>query len=57
MPIACCLARSAIRQISSSIDTLSDQCLIWFSGINQNTRIITIQLFAKVDNLPDYFQT
>ncbi|MEC4895487.1 MAG: mechanosensitive ion channel [Oscillatoria sp. PMC 1051.18] len=46
-----------LREIPKMIDTLSDRFFIWFSGINQNARVIQINVFAKVNNPGLYFET
>ena len=43
-----------LRSFPSRIEHLSDRFTIWFSGINQNARIIEIQGFAETDNLKSY---
>ncbi|MEL6493622.1 MAG: mechanosensitive ion channel domain-containing protein [Cyanobacteria bacterium J06623_7] len=43
-----------IRRFPQQIEHLSDRFTVWFSGINQNARIIKIQAFAKTDNIKSY---
>jgi len=44
----------AIDTFPEKIDLLSDRFTVWFSGINQNARVIKIQAFAQTDNLKSY---
>ncbi|MEC4987069.1 MAG: mechanosensitive ion channel [Oscillatoria sp. PMC 1068.18] len=48
---------NSLREIPKLIDNLSTHCFIWFSGINQNARVIQINVFAKVSSPELYFQT
>lgn len=41
----------SIRAFPQEIDLLSDRFTVWFSGINQNARVIKIQAFAKTNDL------
>ena len=43
-----------ISRFPDEIEHLSDRFTVWFSGINQNARIIKIQAFAQVNNLKSY---
>ncbi len=47
----------ALRSFPQQINTLSDRYSVWFSGIEQNTRVIKIQAFVKTDNLKSYRAT
>lgn len=44
----------ALRTFPQEIDCLSDRFAAWFSGINQNARIIKVQAFAETDDLQSY---
>ena len=43
-----------LRRFPQEIEHLSDRFTVWFSGINQNARIIKIQAFAEADNIKTY---
>ncbi len=43
-----------LRQIPQSIDLLQDDCSVRFSEIKQNARVLTIQVFAKTNNIAVY---
>jgi len=45
---------NTIRRFPQKIEHLSDRFTVWFSGINQNARIIKIQAFAETDNIKSY---
>ena len=45
---------NTIRRFPQKIEYLSDRFTVWFSGINQNARIIKIQAFAETDNIKSY---
>lgn len=45
---------NTLRRFPQEIDHLSDRLTVWFSGINQNSRMIKIQAFAEADNLKIY---
>ena len=45
---------NTIRRFPQEIEHLSDRFTVWFSGINQNARVIKIQAFAETDNLKTY---
>lgn len=45
---------NTIRRFPQEIDHVSDRFTVWFSGINQNARMIKIQAFAETNNLPAY---
>ncbi|MEL6927894.1 MAG: mechanosensitive ion channel domain-containing protein [Cyanobacteria bacterium J06600_6] len=45
---------NTIRRFPKEIEHLSDRFTVWFSGINQNARIIKIQAFAETDNVKSY---
>ena len=41
----------SIRAFPQEIELLSDRFTVWFSGINQNARVIKIKAFAKANDL------
>lgn len=43
-----------LRGFPQEIDNLSDRFTVWFSGINENARVIKIQAFAQADNFKSY---
>ena len=43
-----------IRRFPQEIEHLSDRFTVWFSGINQNARVIKIQAFAETNNIKSY---
>jgi MscS family membrane protein len=43
-----------LRCFPQEIEQLSDRLTVWFSGINQNSRMIKIQAFAEANNLKIY---
>jgi len=45
---------NTIRRFPQEIEHLSDRFTVWFSGINQNARVIKIQAFAETDNIKSY---
>jgi MscS family membrane protein len=45
---------NTLRCFPQEIDQLSDRLTVWFSGINQNSRMIKIQAFAEANNLKIY---
>jgi len=45
---------NTIRRFPQEIEHLSDRFTVWFSGIDQNARIIKIQAFAETDNIKSY---
>jgi MscS family membrane protein len=45
---------NTLRRFPQEIDHLSDRITVWFSGLNQNSRMIKIQAFAEADNLKVY---
>lgn len=45
---------NSLRRFPQEIEHLSDRLTVWFSGINQNSRMIKIQAFAEADNLKIY---
>ncbi len=45
---------NTLRRFPQEIDRLSDRITVWFSGLNQNSRMIKIQAFAEADNLKVY---
>ncbi|MFM2312025.1 MAG: hypothetical protein RLZZ04_1301 [Cyanobacteriota bacterium] len=45
---------NTLRRLPQEIEHLSDRLTVWFSGINQNSRMIKIQAFAEADNLKIY---
>ena len=45
---------NTMRRFPQDIEHLSDRFTVWFSGINQNARIIKIQAFAKTNNINSY---
>jgi len=45
---------NTLRRFPQEIDHLSDRLTVWFSGINQNSRMIKIQAFAEANNLKIY---
>ena len=45
---------NTMRRFPQKIEHLSDRFTVWFSGINQNARIIKIQAFAQTDNIKSY---
>ncbi|MEL6912646.1 MAG: mechanosensitive ion channel domain-containing protein [Cyanobacteria bacterium J06648_1] len=45
---------NTMRRFPQDIEHLSDRFTVWFSGINQNARIIKIQAFAETNNIKSY---
>ncbi|MEO1670297.1 MAG: hypothetical protein AAFR77_05835, partial [Cyanobacteria bacterium J06631_2] len=45
---------NTLRRFPQEIEHLSDRFTVWFSGINQNARIIKIQAFAETNNIKSY---
>jgi MscS family membrane protein len=45
---------NTLRHLPQEIAHLSDRLTVWFSGINQNSRMIKIQAFAEANNLKIY---
>ncbi|MEO1672583.1 MAG: hypothetical protein AAFR77_17710, partial [Cyanobacteria bacterium J06631_2] len=45
---------NTMGRFPQDIEHLSDRFTVWFSGINQNARIIKIQAFAKTNNINSY---
>lgn len=45
---------NTLRRLPQEIEHLSDRFTVWFSGINQNARIIKVQAFAEANNLKTY---
>lgn len=45
---------NTLRRFPQEIDHLSDRLTVWFSGLNQNARMIKIQAFAEANNLQIY---
>lgn len=45
---------NTLRRFPQEIEQLSDRLTVWFSGINQNSRMIKIQAFAEANNLKIY---
>jgi MscS family membrane protein len=45
---------NTLRRFPQEIEHLSDRLTVWFSGINQNSRMIKIQAFAEANNLKIY---
>ncbi|MGL5833430.1 MAG: mechanosensitive ion channel family protein [Waterburya sp.] len=45
---------NTLRRFPQEIEHLSDRLTVWFSGLNQNSRMIKIQAFAEADNLKMY---
>ena len=45
---------NTLRRFPLEIEHLSDRFTVWFSGMEQNARIIKVQAFARVDNLKSY---
>ncbi|WP_319419814.1 mechanosensitive ion channel family protein [Pleurocapsa sp. FMAR1] len=45
---------NTLRRFPKEIEDLSDRFTVWFSGMEQNARIIKVQAFAQVDNLKSY---
>ncbi len=45
---------NTLRRFPQEIEYLSNRFTVWFSGMEQNARIIKVQAFAQVDNLKSY---
>ena len=45
---------NTMQRFPQDIEHLSDRFTVWFSGINQNARVIKIQAFAETDNIKSY---
>jgi MscS family membrane protein len=45
---------NTLRCFPQEIDHLSDRITVWFSGLNQNARMIKIQAFAEANDLKVY---